>query len=84
MTLRPLPRSRLDRAVPPLVRDSALVVLVPVGDDSRWVAEAAWDVARAATTGRPGTRRAVALVDLCLEAPLLHHVKGIAPSPGIA
>jgi len=84
MTLRPLPRSRLDRIVPALLQESALVVLVPVGDDARWSAEAAWGVARAATTGTHGSRRAVALVDLCLDAPQLHQVKGVESSPGIA
>jgi cell division septation protein DedD len=84
MTLRALPRSRLDRLVPPLVRDAALVVLVPVTDDARWAAESAWGVARAAAAGGQGGRRAVALVDLRLEAPILHQPKGLPPAPGIA
>lgn len=84
MTLRALPRSRLDRLVPPLLRDAALVVLVPVTDDARWAAESAWSVARAAAAGGPGGRRAVALVDLRLEAPLLHQPKGLPLAPGIA
>ncbi len=84
MTLRTLPRSRLDRVLPPLLRECALVAIVPVADHAHWSAEAAWAVARAATAGHEGRRRAVALVDLCLESPLLHQVKAIATSPGIA
>ncbi|HEY7685496.1 MAG TPA: SPOR domain-containing protein [Gemmatimonadales bacterium] len=84
MTLRTLPRSRLDRVLPPLLRECALVVIVPVADHAHWSAEAAWAVARAATTGLQDGRRAVALVDLCLDSPLLHQTKGIARSPGIA
>lgn len=84
MTLRALPRSRLDRLVPPLVRDAALVVLVPVTDDARWAAESAWSIARAAAAGGQGGRRAVALVDLRLETPSLHQAKGLPPAPGIA
>ena len=84
MTLRTLPRSRLDRVLPPLLRECALVVIVPVADHAHWSAEAAWAVARAATIGHQDGRRAVALVDLCLESPLLHQARGIARSPGIA
>jgi cell division septation protein DedD len=84
MTLRALPRSRLDRLVPPLVRDAALVVLVPATDDARWAAESAWSIARAAAAGGQGGRRAVALVDLRLEAPMLHQTKGLPSAPGIA
>lgn len=84
MTLRPLPRSRLDRVAPPLLSGSALVVLVPATEDMEWAAEAAWGVARAAATGSGGKRREVALVDLCLETPLLHGVKHVAGAPGIA
>ncbi len=84
MTLRTLPRSRLDRVLPPLLRECALVVIVPVADHAHWSAEAAWAVARAATIGHQDGRRAVALVDLCLESPLLHQARAIARSPGIA
>jgi cell division septation protein DedD len=84
MTLRALPRSRLDRLVPPLVKDGALVALVPVTDDNRWAAESAWGVARAAAVGSLGRRRAVALVDLCFDNPFLHQPRHIAPIPGIA
>ena len=83
MTLRPLPRSRLERVAPPLLNGSALVALVPATDDARWAAEAAWGVARAAATGTSGKRREVALVDLCLETPLLHAVRQVAAAPGI-
>lgn len=83
MTLRALPRSRLDRLVPPLVRDGALIALVPATDDTRWAAETAWSVARAAAAGSQGKRRAVALVDLCLDAPYLHLARQLAPTPGI-
>jgi len=83
VTLRPLPRSRLDRVAPPLLNGSALVVLVPATDDAEWAAEAAWGVARAAAAGGSGKRREVALVDLCLETPLLHAVKHVAGAPGI-
>ena len=83
-TLRPLPRSRLDRVLPPLVEDLALVVLVPVGEDAQWSARVAWEVARATAAGRPTGRRAVALVDLCSDAPRLHQVKGVDQAPGIA
>ena len=39
MTLRPLPRSRLDRAVPPLLNGAALIALVPATDDAQWAAK---------------------------------------------
>mgnify|MGYP001159159529 FL=1 len=84
MTLRVLPRSRLDRVVPPLVRECALVALVPVTDDLHWAATVAWSVARASAAAGPGARRAVALVDLCLEAPILHEAKQLDAAPGIA
>jgi hypothetical protein len=84
VTLRTLPRSRLDRVLPPLLRECALVAVVPVGDHAPWSAEAAWAVARAATAGQEDRRRAVALVDLCLDAPSLHQVGAIPLSPGIA
>lgn len=80
MTLRPLPRSRLDRLIPPLVREGALVALVPITDDARWAAETVWSVARAASVS---SLRPVALVDLCLDAPLLHQIKKVAQAPGI-
>jgi hypothetical protein len=73
----------LDRLVPPLLRDGALIALVPATDDTRWAAEAAWSVARAAAVGSQSKRRAVALVDLCLDAPYLHLARQVAPAPGI-
>ncbi|OLC08224.1 MAG: hypothetical protein AUH42_02090 [Gemmatimonadetes bacterium 13_1_40CM_70_11] len=79
MTLRPLPRSSLDRLVPPLVATKALVALVPETGDLRWAAAAAWDAARAASQGG----RRVALVDLWLDAPLLHEVVGTGRDEGI-
>jgi hypothetical protein len=78
VTLRPLPRSRLDRLVPPLVAKQALVALVPATPDLRWAAAAAWDAARAASQGG----RRVALVDLCLDAPLLHEAVGLGRDEG--
>ncbi len=79
MTLRPLPRSSLDRLVPQLVAAKALVALVPETGDLRWAAAAAWDAARAASQGG----RRVALVDLWLDAPLLHDVVGLGRDEGI-
>ncbi|OLD39102.1 MAG: hypothetical protein AUI57_04525 [Candidatus Rokubacteria bacterium 13_1_40CM_2_68_8] len=78
MTLRPLPRSRLDRLVPPLVASQALVTLVPATANLRWAAAAAWDAARAASQGG----RRVALVDLWLDAPLLHETVGLDRDEG--
>ena len=84
MTLRVVPRSRLDRVVPPLMREYSLVALVPVADDPQWAAGVAWSVARASATAALGSRRAVALVDLCLESPILHEMKHLNAAPGIA
>ncbi len=75
MTLRPLPRSRLDGLVPSLVQEHALVALVAGTGEDRWAADAAWAVARAA---RAGGRR-VALVDLSMEEPQLFRGAGVAP-----
>ncbi len=80
MTVRPLPRSRLGNLIPSLLEAQALVALVPATGDLKWAAAAAWDVARAAA--QHGRR--VALVDLWLEAPLLHHIAELSPSEGIA
>ena len=74
-----LPLSRLGHLVPPLVDGAALVVLMPLTDDSPWAAKAAWDIARIAA--RDGRR--VALVDLCLESPALHEITGLASTEGI-
>ena len=79
MTVRPLPRSRLDALVPSLVTGQALVALVPATGDLKWAAGAAWDVARAATL----SDRRIALVDLWLEQPMLHETVGLTPTEGI-
>ena len=79
MTVRPLPRSRLDALMPSLVAGQALVALVPATADLKWAGGAAWDVARAAAQGG----RRVALVDLWLEDPRLHEVVGLSPTEGI-
>ena len=79
MTVRPLPRSRLDALVPSLVTGQALVALVPATGDLKWAAGAAWDVARAAAL----SNRRIALVDLWLEHPTLHEVVGLTPAEGI-
>ena len=79
MSARPLPRSRLDNLIPPLVDGQALVALVPATGDLRWAAAAAWDVARAAALHG----RRVALVDLWIEDPTLHEVVGLSPTEGI-
>jgi SPOR domain len=79
VTVRPLPRSRLDALVPSLVAGQALVTLVPATGDLKWAAGAAWDVARAAAQ----RGRRVALVDLWLEHPTLHETVGLAPAEGI-
>ena len=79
MTVRPLPRSRLDALVPSLVTGQALVALVPATGDLKWAAGAAWDVARAATL----SDRRIALVDLWLEQPTLHETVGLTPTEGI-
>jgi hypothetical protein len=80
VTLRPLPRSRLEGLIPSLVQGHALVALVAGTGDDRWAADAAWAVARAAQAGG----RRVALVDLWMTEPQLSHRAGIAPdAPGI-
>jgi cell division septation protein DedD len=79
VTVRPLPRSRLDALVPSLVTGQALVALVPATGDLKWAAGAAWDVARAAAL----SDRRVALVDLWLEHPALHETVGLTPAEGI-
>ena len=79
MTVRPLPRSRLDALVPSLVTGQALIALVPATGDLKWAAGAAWDVARAAAL----TDRRIALVDLWLEHPTLHETVGLTPTEGI-
>jgi len=79
MTVRALPRSRLDNLVPSLVQSQSLVALVALTGDLRWAAKVAWDVARIAA--KDGRR--VALVDLWVDEPVLHEVMGLAPTGGI-
>lgn len=79
MTLRPLPRSRLDGLIPGLVNGQHLVALAPLTGDARWAAAAAWTLARAAA--KDGRR--VALVDLCIEDPQLHTAAGLPAGRGI-
>ena len=79
MSVRPLPRSRLDALVPSLVAGQALVALVPATGDLKWAAGAAWDVARAAAL----SERRIALVDLWLEHPTLHETAGLPVTEGI-
>ena len=78
-TVRQLPLSRLGHLVPPLIEHAALVALMPTTSDSAWAAKAAWDIARIAA--RDGRR--VALVDLCLEHPVLHETVGLQATEGI-
>ena len=78
-TARQLPLSRLGHLVPPLVDNASLIGLIPVTDDAQWAAKAAWDIARIAA--RDGRR--VALVDLCLEHPVLHETVGLKATEGI-
>ena len=79
MTLRPLPRSRLDGLIPSIVSGQHFIALVPVTGDARWAASAAWAVARAAAAGG----RRVALVDLSVEQPELHASVGLPMGTGI-
>lgn len=79
MTLRPLPRSRLDGLIPGLVAGQHLVALTPLTGDARWAAAAAWTLARAAA--KDGRR--VALVDLWIDEPQLHTAAGLPAGAGI-
>jgi hypothetical protein len=79
VTLRPLPRSRLDGLIPSIVATQHFVALVPLTGDARWAANASWSVARAAARGG----RPVALVDLCIEEPQLHTAAGLPLGAGI-
>ena len=78
-TQRQLPLSRLGHLVPPLLDGAALIALIPITQDLPWAAKAAWDIARIAA--RDGRR--VALVDLCLEHPVLHETVGLKATEGI-
>jgi hypothetical protein len=79
VTLRPLPRSRLEGLIPSIVAGQHCVALVPVTGDARWAASAAWSVARAAVK----SGRRVALVDLCVDQPQLHSAIGLPMGTGI-
>jgi hypothetical protein len=83
VTLRPLPRSRLDRVLPPLVREYTVIALVPFTNDRTWAAAAAWDVAQSLSRTAAAEGREVAVADLCVESPLLTHIDGVAASPGL-
>lgn len=79
INIRQLPLSRLGHLVPPLIEQAALVALIPMTPDSQWAAKAAWDIARIAARDS----RRVALVDLCLEHPVLHETVGLKATEGI-
>jgi hypothetical protein len=79
LTLRPLPRSRLDGLMPSLAAGQHLLALVPMTGDSRWAASAAWSVARAAAQ----RGRRVLLVDLGVDHPELHTAVGLPLAAGI-
>jgi hypothetical protein len=79
VTLRPLPRSRLDGLIPGLLAGQHLVALTPLTGDARWAAAAALAVARAAA--KDGRR--VALVDLWIEEPQLAAAAGLPGGAGI-
>jgi cell division septation protein DedD len=69
----------LGHLIPPLTDGAALIALIPLTQDLPWAAKAAWDIARIAA--RDGRR--VALVDLCLEHPVLHETVGLKATEGI-
>ena len=79
MSMRPLPRSRLEGLIPGLVAGQHLVALTPLTGDARWAAAAAWSLARAAA--KDG--RSVALVDLWIEEPQLASAAGLPGGTGI-
>jgi hypothetical protein len=71
--------SDLAEQVPALVREAAVVALVPVTDLRGWAAEMAWEVAQAAARGG----RRTALVDCFVDAPTLHAVAGSPNNEGL-
>jgi cell division septation protein DedD len=79
MTPRRITRTDIPLAVSSLLAGRNLVVLTDVTGDTQWAAYTAWDFARA--TARTGTR--VALVDLSLDAPVLHTGVQDPPESGI-
>src|SRR5260221_7453653 len=58
----------LDREIPGLMANAAVVALVPATELRGWAAEMAWRIARAAAAGG---RRTV-LVDCMVDSPTLH------------
>ncbi len=80
MTERALPRPQLPQLVPSLFADRHIIALIAAAADSSWSAAAAWDFARAATTGG----RRVLLIDLSADAPALSTGMTAVPEPGIA
>lgn len=65
--------------MPSLAAGQHLLALVPMTGDSRWAANAAWSVARAAAQ----RGRRVALVDLGIDHPELHTAVGLPLGAGI-
>jgi len=78
MSPRAVARSDALHALPPLFAGRSLVALVPVGGDLEWAGRAAWDVARGCAVSRR-----VALIDLRLADPTLHHGPGLPLGEGI-
>jgi hypothetical protein len=69
---------RLDRVLPPLLRECALVAVVPVGDHAPWSAEAAWAVARARPP--PARRTGAAPSRWLISASMLRRCTRSVPS----
>ncbi len=66
MTIRDVQRIDLSQLVPSLLANKSVIALVPAVADDPWAAQVAWEIARAAASGRR-----VALVDVSLEQPAL-------------
>ncbi len=66
MTIRDVRRIDLSQLVPSLLANKSVIALVPAVADDPWAAQVAWEIARAAASGRR-----VALVDVSLEQPAL-------------
>ncbi len=69
MTPREIRIPDLPRIARSLFTSHCIVAITPAAGDYEWAADAAWKMARAATT----TGRRTALVDLNLENPILHN-----------
>jgi len=78
VTVRPLPRSRLDALVPSLVTGQALVALVPATGDLKWAAGP-----RGRRPRRGAEQPPDRACDLWLEHPTLHETVGLTPTEGI-